>query len=134
MRTASRVQAVIDRFVNELSVIAREEAASLLLQGLNGRATKSTRSDGYRAKGAKRPAHDLEAMQTKALGYIQSHPGERIEQINAALGTSTKELALPIKKLIASKAIRTEGQRRATKYFAGGARKANASKKRAKKR
>lgn len=113
---------MIDRFVNELSVIAREEAASLLLQGLNGRTTKATRTNGYRAKGAKRPAQDLEAIQTKALGYIQSHPGERIEQINAALGTSTKELALPIKKLIASKAIRTEGQRRATKYFAGGPR------------
>jgi predicted transcriptional regulator len=63
------------------------------------------------------------AMQGKVLGFIKSHPGLRIEEINRELGTTTKDLALPMRKLIAGKAIKTEGQRRATKYFAGAAAK-----------
>ena len=31
----------------------------------------------------------------------------------------TKDLALPIRKLVGQKQIRTEGQRRATRYFPG---------------
>lgn len=53
------------------------------------------------------------------LGFIKSHPGLRIEEINRELGTNTKDLALPMKKLIAAKQIKALGQRRATKYFAG---------------
>lgn len=44
----------------------------------------------------------------------------RIEEINREMGTSTKELALPIRKLIAAKAIKSVGAKRSTKYFAGG--------------
>lgn len=42
-----------------------------------------------------------------------------MEQIAKTLGTTTKELALPAKKLIAEKKIKTKGERRATKYFPG---------------
>jgi hypothetical protein len=43
----------------------------------------------------------------------------RIEQINKQLGTTTKDLALPIRKLISEGAITTKGQKRSTTYFAG---------------
>ena len=36
-----------------------------------------------------------------------------------ALGVQTKELALPIAKLLKSKAIKKRGQKRATKYYPG---------------
>jgi hypothetical protein len=49
------------------------------------------------------------------------------------LGTSTKDLALPIRKLIADGALKAQGHRRSTTYVvAGGARKSN-GKRRAKK-
>ena len=51
--------------------------------------------------------------------HIKEHPGERIEQINGHMGTRTSDLSLPLKKLIAEGAVRTEGDRRATKYFPG---------------
>jgi hypothetical protein len=43
-----------------------------------------------------------------------------VENAGKAVGLSTKEMALPIRKLLAARSIRTEGQRRGTKYFAGG--------------
>jgi hypothetical protein len=43
-------------------------------------------------------------------------PGSRIEAIGKALGYKTKELALPMKKLIAESTVKTEGEQRATTY------------------
>lgn len=54
------------------------------------------------------------------LEHIAAHPGVRIEQINASLGTATKELALPLRQLVDAGTLRTEGQRRGTKYYPGG--------------
>ena len=51
--------------------------------------------------------------------FVTKHPGLRIEQINKQLGTSTKDLALPIRKLIADGVIKTKGKKRSTTYFAG---------------
>ena len=48
---------------------------------------------------------------------MKSNPGQRIEQIADGMGTSTKELNLPAKKLIAGKQLKTKGQKRATQYF-----------------
>ena len=70
-------------------------------------------------RGAKRRPEDLEALCTQFASFVKSHPGLRIEQINKELGTSTKELALPIRKLIAESRITAKGQKRSTAYFPG---------------
>jgi hypothetical protein len=70
-----------------------------------------------REKGAKRPPQEIEKLTGKLGDYVKSNPGQRIEQIAKGMGTSTKELNLPVKKLIATKAIKTKGQKRATQYF-----------------
>ena len=70
-----------------------------------------------RAKGSKRTQAELDALTTKLAAYIAKNPGLRVEQINRDLGTTTKDLALPIKKLIADKAIKSKGAKRATAYF-----------------
>jgi hypothetical protein len=71
------------------------------------------------AKGAKRPPGEISQLKEKVFSYITSSPGQRIEQINKELGTSTRELSLPLKKLISEGAVRTEGEKRATTYFPG---------------
>jgi len=53
----------------------------------------------------------------RLLSEIKAKPGLRMEQIAKTLGSTTKDLALPAKKLIAEKKIKTKGERRATKYF-----------------
>jgi len=70
-------------------------------------------------RGAKRRPEDLEALCNQFASFVKSHPGMRIEQINKELGTTTKELALPIRKLIAESRITAKGQKRSTAYFPG---------------
>jgi len=121
--TPARVQSIIDRFVSELTQVARDEAARVVMGGFGaskpGRKPASNGAGRTRG-GEKRSPEKLEALQEKFLGFVKSHPGLRIEQINKELGTSTKDLALPIRKLMASRQLRAHGQKRATTYFAGG--------------
>jgi len=70
-------------------------------------------------RGAKRTAADLEVLSEKFASFVKANPGLRIEQINKELGTTTKDLALPIRKLIAERMISAKGQKRSTTYFAG---------------
>jgi hypothetical protein len=71
-----------------------------------------------RRKGEKRTPDSLAELTSALLGHIKSNPGQRIEQIAAALKIPTSELKLPAQKLIAGKAVKTKGQRRGTHYFA----------------
>lgn len=79
-------------------------------------AVKAPRGGG-RAKGAKRSPDELEKLTGQLLTYIKGNAGQRIEQIADGMGTSTKELNLPAKKLLSTKAIKTKGHKRATQYF-----------------
>ena len=71
-------------------------------------------------KRAKRSSEDVQATADKFLAHVKANPGQSTEQIGKALGMATKELQLPVVKLVQSGAVRTEGQKRGTKYFAGG--------------
>ncbi|HET9619830.1 MAG TPA: hypothetical protein VFP84_00590 [Kofleriaceae bacterium] len=88
-------------------------AAAIMLDG----AARVGRPRGGR--GAKRTAADLEALSQQVASFISANPGLRIEQINKELGTTTKDLALPIRKLISEGAINAKGQKRSTTYFPG---------------
>jgi len=71
-----------------------------------------------RPLGAKRPPAELAKLVEKLGEYIRANPGLGMEAIGKALSTPTSDLTLPVKKLLAAKRIRFEGQKRATKYFA----------------
>jgi len=70
-----------------------------------------------RSPGEKRPPNELAKLTERLGDYIKSNPGARMEAIAKALGTPTRDLNLPIKKLFAAKKIRSEGHKRATEYF-----------------
>jgi hypothetical protein len=69
--------------------------------------------------GAKRSPADLQVLSDRFASFVKANPGLRIEQINKQLGTATKDLALPIRKLIAEGVISAKGEKRSTTYFAG---------------
>lgn len=119
----------IQAFVNELSELVKQatlESVQEALQGTysqptarkGGRKSSGMASPGRRPKGGKRTPEELEALVAKLLRHIQTNPGQRMEQLAASLDIPSKELTLPIKKLLQENRLRTKGQKRATAYFA----------------
>ena len=58
-------------------------------------------------------------MAEKLVEFIRSSPGSSIEEIGKGIAIPTKELALPVKKLLAEGRLKKKGQKRATRYSAG---------------
>ena len=133
-----RIRARVEQFASELAELIREsamETVSVALAGARpspgrgGRGGRRAaapvvavrggrgRAAASREKGAKRPPDEIERLTGRLLDYVKGNPGQRIEQIADGMGTSTKELNLPAKKLIAGKQLKTKGQKRATQYF-----------------
>jgi len=69
------------------------------------------------AKGVKRDPKVLDALVETLHKHITKHAGQTIEMISAALDKPSKELTLPMKKLIKAGRVGFEGQKRGTKYF-----------------
>lgn len=122
----------VQSFVAQISELARRAALETLESAFGGGskatgavAAVATTNSSPRAgrprggRGAKRTAEDLEALSGQVASFVKANPGLRIEQINKELGTTTKELALPIRKLLADNVITSKGQKRSTTYFPG---------------
>src|SRR5262245_38343692 len=115
---------VVADFVAQITELARRAAIDTLESALGTRGGGSLSGFGRgrgRRGGAKRTADELDQLAESFVAYVVKHPGLRIEQINKQLGTSTKDLALPIRKLVADGTVKTKGARRSTTYFPGKA-------------
>lgn len=110
------IQRLVDDFVAQVSDLARRAAIDTLAGALGGSSRISSRANG---RGYKRGSKDLGQLSETLLAFVAKNPGLRIEQINKQLGTTTKALALPIRKLLASGSLKSKGNRRATAYFPG---------------
>jgi hypothetical protein len=71
-----------------------------------------------KGKRAKRTSADVDATAAALFAYVAANEGQSIEQIGKGMGVPTKELKLPVIKLMEGKKLKTKGQRRGTKYFA----------------
>lgn len=101
----------------------RQQAVDAIKESLSAGGKTSNGVGPSRRKGHKRDPGALEALQAKLVGFVAKHPGLRIEQINKELGTTTKELQLPMRKLIAEGQVKAKGSKRSTTYRAGGKRR-----------
>jgi hypothetical protein len=126
----SEIEARVSAFAAELVAIVRASALEVVQEALGDAVTpRAVRGRGAavaaapkaasgRGRGAKRDPEAIEALTNQLAAYIKKNPGQRIEQIGKELDIPTKELALPVKKLLGAKRISTKGQKRATTYFA----------------
>lgn len=121
---------VTDNFLTAIQQLTAQHAALLLQETFSslgsskpratpGAAARTTAPTAPRSRGAKRGDDELEQLSTRFVQFVQANPGLRIEQINKQLGTTTAELALPIRKLVSSGGVTVKGQKRSTTYFAG---------------
>jgi hypothetical protein len=131
----SQINKLVEEFVGQVTAVARQAAMDTLTSALGSaggaaarrRAMEPTsavapaapKAGGRRPKGAKRPQNEIEKTKERVNDFIHRNPGLRIEQINKELGTNTRDLSLPLKKLISEGAIRSEGEKRSTQYFPG---------------
>ena len=112
----------IEAFVAELDGLVRESLVETV-RGAFGREGNGRRRGRGRAaavargRGGKRTSDEIAATSKAVLAQVRRQPGQGVEHIARVLKTSTKDLMLPVKKLLAEKQIRTTGVKRATKYF-----------------
>ncbi len=122
----------VQGFVAQIAELARRAALDTLESAFTGRAGRpgGTRAIAGSAavasagrprgaRGGKRTAADLEALSERFVSFVKANPGLRVEQINKELGTTTKDMALPIRKLISDRMIISKGNKRSTTYFPG---------------
>lgn len=65
---------------------------------------------------ARRSPAEIEDLSDALLAYVRNNPGQRGEEIAAALGTDTKAMRPVMQTLIADGKVTTEGERRGMRY------------------
>ena len=128
---STKIDTLIQNFANSLRAAIAEEAAAAFahvagagvisspVRGKPGPKPKAARANA-KAPGVRirRSADTLDQQAKSILGYVKKNPAQRAEQIGAALGLATSEMALPIAKLLKEKQLQKKGVKRATAYSA----------------
>jgi len=116
------IQALVDNFIADLSVLAKRIAIEQIKTafGAGAKFIAPLPTTPARATRARRGQGEIEALRSKLLAAIMEQPGRRTEDINAVLGTKTAQIAQLLRRLVADRVLRTEGARRGTRYFAAG--------------
>ncbi len=127
-----QVEARIQAFVREVSDLVRSAALDAVAGALGGNAgstggkrrgrpagskNKATvTAPSARGKRGKRTSEEVDAMATRIFDHVKKNPGANVEGMAKSFGLKSKDLTLPISKLMATKKLKTTGQRRGTKY------------------
>jgi len=138
----AQIDARVQEFVNDLTELIRESAFEAVREAIEGassgaatprrraasagrggvrKATKK-KAGRRRKKGGRRvrrSEEEIAALGSTFLDYVRANPGQRLEEIGAGLSMDTADLKRPVTNLIEAGKLRTEGQKRGTKYFAG---------------
>jgi CRP-like cAMP-binding protein len=134
-QVTSSFLATVQQLTEQHAALVLQETFSSL-DGNKQRASQraATTVTSTQSREPKRGIDELEQLSRRFVQFVHDNPGLRIEQINKQLGTTTTELALPIRKLVSSGGLTVKGQKRSTTYFAGKSSSAVASNGESKKR
>ena len=129
----SQIRTCINSFVEELSSLVKQAAVESVRDALGGSSTPVRRRPGLPRKAKaltkrstskrrkRRSSGAVETVAARILAKVKTNPGLGVGEIGGTLRLASKDLRLPILKLLGDKKIRTTGQRRGTKYFVAGA-------------
>lgn len=133
-----QIEARVQSFVQELSGLVRAAALEAVADALGGKPVGAARrgrpvgsknkvaaaagkaapaAPAARRKRGKRTSEEVDAMAARILDHVKKTPGTSVEKMAKAFRVASKELTLPITKLMGDKKMKTTGQKRGTKYF-----------------
>lgn len=136
--TSSAIQARVDAFVADLTALVQQAVIEKIQAAIgqtvaapqraprarsasaSGAAAPAARR-GARRRGGKRTPAELSQMATAVVQYVEANPNSNIEEIGRGVGIATKDLALPVKKLLKEGRLKKKGEKRATRYNPGRA-------------
>ena len=128
-KTDSEIRACVDAFVADLQTLIQKATVESVLDAVSdGLATPKRRGPG-RPRGSvstsgkriRRSTSAVGKTTDAALAFVTSNPGCSVGEIGSSLGMTTKDLRLPLQKLLADGKVKTSGQKRGTRYHAGSA-------------
>jgi hypothetical protein len=117
-----RIRAKIEVFVAELTELVAEAALQSVAEALRGLGKPSSRKPAPRALSQKTPRGRASGTAKRSRGEIDETAGTvlAIDEGNPGLGViATKDLVLPIKRLMSAGAITSKWQKRSTKFYPG---------------
>jgi hypothetical protein len=114
-RSADEIERLINErvaeFVADITELARELAVETVQKNL-----QQPFSLERKKSGGKRSPEELEAVCELLYEYLTENPNQRMEEIAEGMGMSSRELSLPLRKLLEQKRVRGKGRKRATTY------------------
>jgi hypothetical protein len=129
------IRALVDSFVDELTQHIRTAAVEAVQSALLGGgapaassaaprrgAGKKAKKAGKAKKGGRRvrrSAAEITAAKAEIRRFVQANPGSAMGELSKALGSDPAVIRMQLNELLAEGALRKEGERRGTKYYAG---------------
>ena len=126
--TQAQLKASVDSFVAELTTLIQQSTIESIQEAIGGalaapkRASKAPtrrKAPARPKKRVRRSSANVEAMTGKIAAYVTANPGCAVSDIAGSLGVTTKDVRLPIQKLMGDGAIKVTGQKRGTRYHPG---------------
>jgi hypothetical protein len=123
----TKVNRTVQGFVAQVVELVRHAALETLQTAFTAPdpavpiAARGDREVAAGGPGRRRTPDDLDALARRLTMVVRTHPGLRIAELAERLGTPTRDLSVPLRKLVADGAIQPRGRRRATTYVAGPA-------------
>ncbi len=124
----SQIHSRISSFAAELSALVKQAALESVQAALGGSTPaqarrgrpKGSKNVAKRGPGRPKSSPNGSVDSDKILAHVRANPGVQSSEIASAFRLSVAEARDALTKLMASRVVRREGQKRGTRYFAGG--------------